>query len=361
MNTNESAPKNENIGNEKLNEKKPMIIDVPEIIQIIKSKKKCFIITLSIAFVIGAIIMWSTPKYYACHVKLAPETTNTSNALSSLASSFGLKIANQMTEDAIVPEFYPDVLESTDFVISLFNIHVETEDGTVKTTYYDYLSNYQKSPWWDNVSTSIKEMFSDEETDNQSEQFNAFRLTKKQTAVMKAVAHTIGCSVDKKTDVITIFVEDPDPLVCATVTDSVRQKLQDFITTYRTSKARTDLEYLQAMRDQVYNQYKEAEKKLTRFIDSNHDLYTAKDKAYRDDLQNEVDIYANSYNNLCTQIQLSEAKVQAKTPAFTILQSATVPIKPVGPHRTQTLLLILLATFVATTIIVVVKTHLELS
>lgn len=343
---------------ENTTEKKPMVIDVTQIIAMIKAKKHYFKWSMSIAFVIGAVIMWSIPKIYTCHVKLAPETSSNTNALSSLASSFGLKLANQMTEDAIVPEFYPDVMSSTDFVVSLFNIGVETSDGKVKTTYYDYLTNYQKSPWWTDLSAAVGSMFSKEEEEG-IEHFDPFRLTRKQTAVMKGISHTIGCSVDKKTDVITIYVEDPDALVCATVTDSVRQKLQDFMTSYRTSKARTDLEYLEKMRDQVFAQYKEAQSQLTRFIDSNLDLFTARDKAHRDDLQTEVDIYANSYNNLCTQIQLSEAKVQAKTPVFTILQSATVPIKPMGPHRTQTLLLILLATFVATSIFIVVQTQLE--
>lgn len=339
-------------------EKKPMVIDVPMIIDIIKKERRYFKWTLSVAFVIGAIILWSIPKYYSCHVKLAPETTNSSNALSSLASSFGLKLANQINEDAIVPEFYPDVMESTDFMVGLFNVQVETEDGSVKTTYYNYLSEYQKSPWWDSLGDVIGSWFGKKD-DEEEREFNPFRLTKKQTAIMKAIGQTISCSVDKKTDVISIYVEDTDPLVCASMADSIRQKLQDFITAYRTSKARTDLVYLISMRDQVLEQYKEAQNRLTRFVDSNLDLYTARDKARRDDLQNEVDLFANSYNNLCTQIQLSEAKVQSKTPVFTTLQSATVPIKPGGPHRTQTLLLILLATFVATAIFIVVKSQVD--
>lgn len=339
-------------------DKKPMVIDLVQLIEIIRQGKRYFLYTLPIAFVIGAIIMWSIPKYYTCHVKLAPETATNTNSLSSLASSFGLKLGNQLTEDAIVPEFYPDVMVSTDFMVSLFNVQVQTADGSVHSTYYEYLSEYQKAPWWTQVSASIGKMLSHED-EVAKETFDPFRLTRRQTAVMKGIASTIGCSVDKKTDVITIYVEDTDALVCATMADSVRQKLQDFITAYRTSKARSDLEYLTKMRDQVLAQYKEAQQKFTRFVDSNHDLFNAREKAYREDLQNEVNLYSNSYNNLCTQIQLSEAKVQAKTPAFTILQSATVPIRPVGPKRTVTLLLILLGTFVATCIFIVIKSQMH--
>lgn len=344
--------------NDTTDKKKPMVIDVPELIEIIKQRKHYFAWTLPIALVIGVVIMWGTPKFYNCRVKLAPETSTSSNALTSLASSFGFKIANQVSEDAIVPEFYPDVMASNDFMVSLFDVQIETIDGDIHTTYYDYLDNYQKCPWWDNLSVSISKLFGEEE-DEEPETFDPFRLTRKQTAIMKGIAHSFSCAVDKKTDVITIFVEDPDPLVCATMADSIRQKLQDFITTYRTSKARNDLEYLIKMRDQVHAQYKEAQSRYTRYKDANLDLFTSRDKAYRADLENEVEILANSYNNLCTQIQLNEAKVQAKTPAFTILQSASVPIKPVGPHRTQSVLLIMLATFVLTAIFAVVKSQME--
>ena len=34
-----------------------------------------------------------------------------------------------------------------------------------------------------------------------------------------------------------------------------------------------------------------------------------------------------------TQLQACKAKVQERTPAFTILQSASVPNKPAGPKR----------------------------
>ena len=38
-------------------------------------------------------------------------------------------------------------------------------------------------------------------------------------------------------------MQDQDPLICKTVADSVRNRLQDFITVYRTDKARKDVRY----------------------------------------------------------------------------------------------------------------------
>lgn len=76
---------------------------------------------------------------------------------------------------------------------------------------------------------------------------NPFRLTKKQDEIARNIASKVSCSVDKKNYVISISVEDQDPLICATITDTVQSRLQQFITEYRTSKARKDLEYYQKL------------------------------------------------------------------------------------------------------------------
>ena len=57
-----------------------------------------------------------------------------------------------------------------------------------------------------------------------------FRLTKEQTKIVKALNKNVVCDVDKKTMVITINVTDQDPVICATMADTVKTRLQNFIT-----------------------------------------------------------------------------------------------------------------------------------
>lgn len=63
-----------------------------------------------------------------------------------------------------------------------------------------------------------------------------------------------------------------------------------------------------------------------------------------DDLENEMQLKYNAYSTIQTQLQAAEAKVQEKTPAFTTLQSATVPIRPTGPKR---MIFVAVCTFLA--------------
>ena len=41
----------------------------------------------------------------------------------------------------------------------------------------------------------------------------------------------------------------------------------------------------------------------------------------------------NTYSTLNTQLQAAKAKIQEKTPAFTLIQGASVPIKASEPKR----------------------------
>ena len=56
-------------------------------------------------------------------------------------------------------------------------------------------------------------------------------------------------------------------------------------------------------------------------------------RAKQENLENEMQLRYNIYSSLTTQLQLAQAKVQERTPAFTTLKCATVPIKPAGPKR----------------------------
>ena len=50
-------------------------------------------------------------------------------------------------------------------------------------------------------------------------------------------------------------------------------------------------------------------------------------------MENDMQLKYNAYTTINTQLQAAKAKVQEKTPAFTTLKCASVPIKPAGPKR----------------------------
>lgn len=314
------------------------VINIRQILKVLWKGRKTYYKTLPAVFLISCIYIVFVPRYYTCSVMLAPETEapNTSGMLGSLASSFGFDIGSLANQDAISPTLYPELMESNDFVVSLFPVQVTTEDGELTTSYYDYISSHQKaSPWsmpliW--TKNLINSMFEDKEEGGE-EKINSFRLTRQQEKIAKAMRSNITCSVDKKTDVITIMVNDQDPLICATMADSVRTRLQDFITDYRTSKARIDLEFYKKLTAEAKADYEKVRRQYVSMSDANNDIILKSVQSKIADLENDMQLKYNTYNALNTQLQAARAKVQERTPAFTVLQGASVPLKATGPKR----------------------------
>ena len=151
--------------------------------------------------------------------------------------------------------------------------------------------------------------------------------------LVESVKSKITCNVDKKTDVISITVKDQDRLVSATLADSVRQHLQEFIINYRTSKARLDVNHYQHLADSAKKEYDEAVAQYSEYCDLNQDIILQTAISKRDKLESDMQLKYNTYTAMCTQLEAMKAKLQERTPAFTTLKNATVPIKPAGPKR----------------------------
>ena len=325
-------------------------IDFGAIWAAIKKHRKLYYIVLPVTFVIMCIYTLSLPNYYKCSVTLAPEMGGKSGSVSglaSLASSFGVSIGGGSSSgDAITPALYPDLMNSVDFKTSLFDVKVQRKEDKAPMTYYDYLMNEQKRPWWSGFFGLLKGKPAPELVEGQ---VNTFELTKEQEGVAMAIAANVVCSIDKKTNVITIDVTDQDPRVAAMMADTVKTRLQDFLTEYRTSKARNDLAYAEKLQKQAKKDYERARQLYVDYMDSNQDIVLMAAMQKQTDLENEMQLQYNNYNALNAQVIDAKAKVQEVTPAFTTLQSATVPLHKDHPKRAQIVLIFLfLATLITT-------------
>ena len=306
---------------------KTQIIDLRKICSKLRTGKWKFVIIIPIVIVLSCLYIFSMPRYYSTDTKLAPEVESTigEGGLSSIASSFGIDISDVKSSDAITPLLYPDLMKDNNFISNLFDIHVTTEDGTLKTTYFKYLDHYQKEPWWGSLFHK--------KTESIEEKVNPYALTKEQEKIVNIIREDITLNVDSKNGVITITTKSQDPLICKTLADSVRMKLQEFITTYRTNKARNDVDYYKKLTSDAKEKYERARQIYGSYSDSNSDVILESYKSKQEDLENEMQLKFNSYSSLNTQLQAAIAKVQERTPVFTLLKGAAVPIRPAGPKR----------------------------
>ena len=325
--------------------------------QDVKKHRGLYYKVLPLTFVVAAIISLSIPNYYNCTVKLAPEIpgNKSGGSLASLASSFGVNLgsANNAGGDAILPNLYPDLMNSVVFKASLFPILIQQEDADTTTTYYDYLLNDQRKPWWSEILLgtfkAIGSLFPKSE-DNDEGKIDPYKLTKEQFEIVEAINQKVVCDVDKKTFVITIDVTDQDPVVAAVIADSVQNRLQKFITDYRTRKARIDLDYNRKLLVEAEARYDKARQDYSAYSDAYRKSIFEDKNTERQKLETKLQIESRAYSQVATQVQVAEAKVQEETPAFTMLQPATVPVRKSGPKRAQTCLIFLFLAAIITTL-----------
>ena len=323
------------------NKNNPEVIDLREVFYTLWSKKKLFIKVWIVTFVLACAYILPIPRTYTSELSLAPELGGqmTGGGLASLAGSFGIDLSSMQAEDAFYPLLYPDVVSSNEFVVRLFDVRVKSLDGEIDTDYYTYLTQHQKETFYrvpiNWVKRQIKNLFEakEERPSSGDGKINPFMMTETQGKVAKAVCANISCDVDIKTNVITISVVDQDPLICATMCDSVRVLLQDFITKYRTNKASIDVEHYQTLLDEAEQKYNESVDAYSAYCDAHTNSILQSYLSERDKLENDMAVKLNIYNTMNSQLQAVKAKLQERTPSFTQLRGASVPIKATGPKR----------------------------
>lgn len=360
---NQSNERGETTSNDKesLVVKREIRLDL--IFKLILSNWKKYIIPFALTAILSVLYIIQIPRYYKASVMLAPESSNANamGGLGGLAAMAGVNLNTNASQDAIIPTFYPDLMKSTDFIVPLLNVRVETLKGEFNGTLGTYLTKYSKSSvlsmLMGKVVNSIVPNKAAEISVNKNGSYaiNPFKMTKDEDALCSSLSSMINCTVDKKTDVISIDVTAQDALVAAQLADTLLSKLQGFITEYRTKKAKNDLVYYTGLCAKAKSDYEKKQHEYAVYADAYQDVTLQTFKVKEERLENEMQIAYNNYNQLKQQVQLAEAKVLERTPAFTTIQNASVPVKPAGPKRVIFCCGMMVLCFIVVTIWIIVR------
>ncbi len=324
-----------------MEEKKTREIDLLALVDQVLKEGKLLCKFMGVAAVIGIIVALSMPKYYKSDVVLAPELSSgglgLSDNLADMAANFGIELGGKSSMDAIYPEIYPDIFGSTEFVLDLFDVPVRLKDDNTIRTYKTHLEKEQKMPFWDYPKLWLNNLMKSLKNDNDSCTIggvkDGYKISRVDFDFYKGIRDAILCTIDKKTSVISISVTDQDPLVAAIVADTLQLRLQEYITNYRTKKARQDVAYYQGLLIRAKSTYERSRRRYGNFADANQDAVLQSIQSLTDDMENDMQLKYNAYTTLFNQYQLALAKLQEKTPAFTVLQEPIMPYKPSSTPR----------------------------
>jgi capsular polysaccharide biosynthesis protein len=312
-------------------------IDVLALCQKAVSKPKMLMICGAVAFVIGIIYALSMKRTYVTTVTMVTESQSVgkSNMLSNVASMAGINLSGAIGgEDAITSDIYPDVLASTSFSLGLLDAKVKEKESDTLTTYKQHLMK-GRSSWM----SSIVDIFKSGTEKKDVPKKMPYELTKEDGALYAYLTHAIICKIDRKTDVVSVSVSDEDPYVAATVADTILNRLKNYITQYRTAKARADLEYLEKLYKDAKASYSKAQHLYAGYADSNQEIILQSVRLKQDEMENDMQLKYNIYTQYTSQMTMAKAKVQEHTPVFTVIQKPVAAQKPSGVSRSQIVML----------------------
>ena len=191
--------------------------------------------------------------------------------------------------------------------------------------------------WWNYPSAFLSKMLQDKKKEINKDHFvselNKYSLTKEEWKNIENIQGRISCDIDKENGLITLTVKAQDPSVCAVVADKGQKMLQQYITDYRTKKARNDLGYYVKLRSEANKEYIKAQREYATFSDANFDINLPSLQEKRDYLENQMQLKYNAYTQLMDRVNVAEAKVQERTPDFVVLQPSLVPYKADSPKK----------------------------
>ena len=312
-------------------------IDLMEYARKLWAARKMLLKVAGIAILVGLVIAWSIPTKYKAEVTLSPESGKSGSggsALSGMAAMLGIGNFSMGSEaNALNFSMAPEIVASTPFLLELYHTRVQTIDGKMDTTIVAYLETHKK-PWWSYIPAlpsmaigGVMSLFTDD-VEEKEEKIDPFRLTPKQMGQIGAIKSIIKAEIDKKTQMTKVSVVAQDPLVAATMADSVITKLQKYIITYQAAKAQEDCNYLEQIYKERQQEYYEAQEKYAKYTDANQNLAWQRKEAEAERLEQEMQLAFEVYSSVAAQLPMARAKVQEAKPSFMVLEPASVPLLP---------------------------------
>ncbi len=295
-------------------------------------KEKIWVILITLLFTCaGVIYAFTAREEFETKGTILPEFQSKTGGLSQfagLASLAGVDLSNVSGGlggvEAVRPDLYPTIIESTPFFIELFKLKVKTKKGEnlIFSQFYDkYILD-------DDIDEEYKKL--------KYPTSNSYITINYQTEKnLKDLRKRVTASIDKKTGVMTINTKMPDPIVAALVTDFGMEYVKNYVTTYRTEKLKRDLDFLAERLDAAKGKYYNNQAKKAQYSDQNQLSMMKLQSAdlQRERIESEYKISSTFYNTLLQKYEEAKLKIQQETPVLKILEPPVVPNKKSEPKK----------------------------
>ncbi len=303
--------------------------------------KRLYIVVCIACILLAIAVFISIPKVYAATIKVAdePQEIDILVGLDTYSAWIKQGMADVNGKEGLLSlEIYSKFVKSKSFLENLSTIYIPK----YKMNYYDYLSLYHKSAWWNTLINRIS---------------IAFGASNKKEQVLDILKSNVSSNISEKYSTITIRVDDNDAEVAALLADSIKVRLQEEIAEARHEVYKADFQNAKNEKNRLASRYHKAQEEYSDYLDSHFDSYDSQQevKSTLESLQKERDAALDDYSEAYEQYMRAQILVNRDISSFSVLKNPTIALKPVSPIFALYIFLFLFLGIVFTTWWVLLK------
>lgn len=343
-------------------------IDFPGLVKVLWKERRLVYLSVAAFLILGVFIAFGSSEEYTSKVRLLPELKQApriGGSLGGLARQFGVMGSTDFSADGIPPDLYPDIARNLVLMTRLLDYEVTVENLGRRLTIYDYFTGYKSAAavdyvraWTVHLPFTVRYLIRQRRGDGSrstpvftdasdlQKWERILTLSPSQWEVVQELQDRISVDMVLENGVVTISATMPEARMSADVADQVVQFLIDYITDYRTEKARRDLAFITERYLEIQGRFEQAQKKLARFRDENRGQLTEMSRIRQDRLQADFDHTFRLYTNVADRLEEARIKLQEDAPVVNILEPAAVPDRRSSPKRAKILMINIFAGFV---------------
>ena len=319
-------------------------LDIMALVRQLWDGKKTIIIWTVVFMVLGLVAALTMKHQYTVSSVMVPQiSSRSSSSLSSLASLAGFDIGtSNMSGGDLSPLVYPQIVGSVPYRLELLYTPLHYEKADTAVSMYTYAKEYAKPTV---MGTIMKytiglpgvilgavrkekpemEMPMDEASDDTPK---PIVLSKDEARMLKVIAQNVTLAVDKKEGYITLTVTGSEPLQTAELAMKAQQLLQSEVTRFRTEKAQSQLDYIQARYDEIKAETERYQSALATVRDRSQQMTTTRSRIEQERLQTKYNVSSSIYSEMAKQLEQAKMQVKRDTPVLAVIQPVTVPRQP---------------------------------
>lgn len=316
--------------------------------------KRLFILIVTACFTILGLVAALTQKAkYVSTCTFVPQFASPMQAtpfysVSSLLPSTE-SLTAILTGETLSPLVYPQILKNTEFNKELMRVPLHFRKWEEPVCLYDYY-NDPKYKQFDLIKTIKKytievpgrwlRKLEPKEPDVVLPDSNDNSLSiysKAEDSVASTISSMLEFQVDKKEFYYKLTVTAKEALVAAELCQATVELMQKYITDFKLSHARQNLEYIQELYDEAKDMYETSQLALAQYSDANRGAMTATTQIRKEQLTADYNLAYSAFSTMSQQLLTAEVKVREDTPAFALVDPASVPLKRAN-SRVKTLL-----------------------